>query len=69
MGEELDAVRATLNERKIVERAKGVLMAHRQMSEEEAYKALRQLAMNQGRRLVEVAGNVLSLAEVLPAVR
>ena len=67
MGDELDAVRATLNERKVVERAKGLLMAHRQMSEDEAYKTLRQMAMNQNRRLVDVAEAVLSLAEVLPA--
>jgi len=67
MADELEAVRTSLNERKLVERAKGLLMAHRQMSEDEAYKALRQMAMNQGRRLVEVAGNVLALAEVLPA--
>jgi hypothetical protein len=66
MSDELDAVRATLNERKAVERAKGLLMAHRQMSEDEAYKALRQMAMNQNRRLVDVAEAVLSLAEVLP---
>jgi hypothetical protein len=68
MGDELDAVRATLNERKVVERAKGLLMAHRQMSEDEAYKALRQMAMNQNRRLVDVAEAVLSLAQVLPGV-
>ena len=68
MGDELDAVRTSLNDRKVVERAKGLLMAHRRMSEEEAYKALRQMAMNQGRRLVDVAGNVLALAEVLPTV-
>ena len=67
MADELEAVRTSLNERKLVERAKGLLMAHRHMSEDEAYKALRQMAMNQGRRLVEVAGNVLALAEVLPA--
>jgi hypothetical protein len=66
MSDELDAVRATLNERKVVERAKGLLMAHRHMSEDEAYKALRQMAMNQNRRLVDVAQAVLSLAEVLP---
>jgi hypothetical protein len=66
MSDELDAVRATLNERKVVERAKGLLMAHRQLTEDEAYKALRQLAMNQNRRLVDVAEAVLSLAAVLP---
>lgn len=66
MGDELAAVRASLNERKVVERAKGLLMAHRQMTEDEAYKALRQMAMNQNRRIVDVAEAVLSLAEVLP---
>ncbi|MEO5669442.1 MAG: nitrate- and nitrite sensing domain-containing protein [Ramlibacter sp.] len=66
MSNELDTVRATLNERKVVERAKGLLMAHRQLSEEEAYKALRQMAMNQNRRLLEVAEAVLTMADVLP---
>ena len=67
MSDELESVRASLQERKLIERAKGLLMAHRQMSEEEAYKALRQLAMNQNRRLVDVASALLSLADVLPS--
>ena len=67
MSDELDTVRAALNERKVVERAKGLLMAHRQLSEEEAYKSLRQMAMNQKRRLVDVAQAVLSMADMLPA--
>lgn len=66
MSNELDTVRATLNERKVVDRAKGLLMAHRQLTEEEAYKALRQMAMNQNRRLLEVAEAVLTMADVLP---
>jgi hypothetical protein len=66
MSNELDTVRATLNERKVVDRAKGLLMAHRQFTEEEAYKALRQMAMNQNRRLLEVAEAVLTMADVLP---
>jgi len=69
IGDELDAVRTTLNERKVIERAKGLLMAHRHMSEEEAYKALRQMAMNQKRRLVDVSHAVLSLSDVLPGGR
>ncbi|AMO21959.1 nitrate regulatory protein NasR [Ramlibacter solisilvae] len=69
MSDELDAVRASLTERKVVERAKGLLMAHRHMTEDEAYKALRQMAMNQNRRLVDVAEAVLSLADVLPGGR
>jgi hypothetical protein len=67
MGDELDTVRAALHERKLVERAKGLLMAHRRISEEEAHKMLRQTAMNQNRRLVEVAESVLAMAEFLPA--
>lgn len=66
MGDELDTVRASLNERKLVERAKGLLMAHRQLSEEEAHKTMRQMAMNQNRRLIEVAEAVLAMADVLP---
>jgi len=67
MSDELETVRAALNERKLVERAKGLLMAYRRMSEEEAHKMLRRTAMSQGRRLVEVAESVLSMAEYLPA--
>jgi hypothetical protein len=66
MSEELDTVRASLNERKLVERAKGLLMAHQQLSEAEAHKTLRQMAMNQNRRLLEVAEAVLAMADVLP---
>lgn len=66
IGDELATVRATLDERKLIERAKGLLMAHQGLSEEEAYRLLRQTAMNQGRRLVDVAQAVLAMAELLP---
>lgn len=66
MGDELDTVRASLNERKTVERAKGLLMAHRQLSEEQAHKTMRQMAMNQNKRLIDVAEAVLAMADVLP---
>jgi hypothetical protein len=69
MSDELEQVRTSLNERKVIERAKGLLMAHRNLSEDDAYKALRQMAMNQNRRIVEVAGAVLSFADMLPATR
>ena len=65
MSDELNTVRAALNERKLIERAKGLLMARRGMSEDEAYKLLRQTAMNQNRRLVEVAESTLALADLL----
>lgn len=70
MSDELETVRSALNERKLIERAKGVLMAHRHVSEEEAYRSLRQMAMNQKRRVADIAEAVLAMAEVLPpAVR
>jgi hypothetical protein len=66
MSDELDNVRAALNDRKVVERAKGLLMAHRQLTEDEAHKVLRTMAMNQNRRLVDVAEALLTMADVLP---
>lgn len=69
MSDELEQVRTSLNERKVIERAKGLLMAHRNLSEDDAYKALRQMAMNQNRRIVEVAAAVLSFADMLPGTR
>ncbi len=62
---ELQRAKASLEERKLVEQAKGLLMAKRGMAEEEAYKALRQMAMNRNLRLVEVARSVLNMAELL----
>lgn len=66
MSDELAAVRATLDERKLIERAKGVLMRHQGLSEDEAYRLLRQTAMNQGRRLADVAQAALAIAAFLP---
>jgi hypothetical protein len=63
--EELDQVRASLNERKTIERAKGLLMAQSSLSEDDAHKVLRQMAMNQGKRLVEVASHVCAVSDSL----
>lgn len=65
VNEELERSRAALNDRKVIERAKGLLMAHRDLTEDQAYKALRKMAMDQNKRLVEVAGAVLDLADLL----
>ena len=66
VSDELTAVRAALDERKFVERAKGLLMAHHGVGEDEAYRLLRQTAMNQGRRLVDVARALLDMSDLLP---
>lgn len=65
MADELETVRASLNERKIIERAKGLLMATRKLSEADAHKMLRQTAMNQNRKLLDVAQSVLALSDYL----
>ena len=62
---ELAEVRSALHERKLVERAKGLLMQTRKMSEEDAYRTLRRLAMDQGKRLVDVAANVVAMEKLL----
>ena len=67
MQAEIDLARTALQERKAIERAKGVLMNLRHMSESEAHKLLRQTAMNQNRRMLDVAQAVLSTAQLLPA--
>ncbi|ACS86285.1 nitrate regulatory protein [Musicola paradisiaca] len=62
---ELAEMRATLSERKQIDRAKGLLMQHRGLSEEEAYNTLRRMAMNQNKKLVEIAAAMLAVADVL----
>ena len=65
MSDELETVRTALNERKVIERAKGLLMATRKLSEDDAYKMLRQTAMSQNRRLLDVAESVLAMSAYL----
>jgi response regulator NasT len=62
---ELADANLKLSERKLVERAKGLLMQSRGLSEDEAYHALRKLAMSKKLRLGDVAQQVLDAAELL----
>jgi two-component system, response regulator / RNA-binding antiterminator len=65
MARELEEVRSELAARKIVERAKGILMTSRGLSEEEAYAALRKTAMSESRKLVDIAQSVVTAAQLL----
>jgi response regulator NasT len=56
---ELDAARAQLTERKLVERAKGIVMQRQNCSEEDAFRRMRTLAMEKGLKLSEVAQRIL----------
>ncbi|ALD89540.1 response regulator with antiterminator output [Cupriavidus gilardii CR3] len=58
---ELDATRLKLTERKLVERAKGLLMQARGLSEDDAYKRLRTMAMERGIKLVDAAQRVIDV--------
>ncbi|MDG4555575.1 MAG: ANTAR domain-containing protein [Candidatus Competibacter sp.] len=62
---ELEETRNQLADRKIVEKAKGLLMVQRNLSEQEAYQSLRKLAMDRNQRVGEVARTVVSLLEML----
>lgn len=65
MQSELDAAKQALAERKTIDRAKGLLMRARQISEEEAYGLLRKTAMDQGRKVIDVAGALITSAGLL----
>lgn len=62
---ELDETRRQLADRKLIDRARGILMKQRAMSEEEAYEALRRAAMDNNLRLAEVAQSVITAAGLL----
>lgn len=62
---ELDKARSTLAERKLVERAKGILMKRRNCDEDEAYRAMRRMAMDQKARLVDIANKIIEAAALL----
>ena len=58
--EELERAKATLAERRILDRAKAILMRRRGIGEPEAYRWLRRKAMNENRRIVDVAVELLA---------
>jgi response regulator NasT len=65
LASELTKAKASLVERKAIERAKGILMQQKGLSEEEAYASLRRLAMDQGKRIADIAENLISAARLL----
>lgn len=65
MHSELDAAKQALADRKTIDRAKGILMRQRSLSEDAAYKLLRKAAMDQGRKVIDVAHALVTAAELL----
>lgn len=65
MTRELEEARTELENRKLVDRAKGILMATRGLSEADAYALLRKTAMNQNRKISEIAQSLITAAGLL----
>ena len=62
---ELASARLELNDRKLIDRAKGLLMQRQGLSEQEAYSKLRKAAMNKGVKLADIAKQMIEMAELL----
>lgn len=65
LNDEIAKAKASLAERKVIERAKGILMRAKNLSEDAAYQALRRAAMEQNRRIADVAETLLSAERLL----
>ena len=63
--EELLQSKETLSERKIIDKAKGIIMKQKKMSEDDAYNSLRKLAMDRNQKMRDVARNVIEVSELL----
>lgn len=62
---ELADARSQLSDRKLIDRAKGLLMSRQGLSEEEAYARLRKTAMDRGLRMTDVAQRLIDVADML----
>jgi response regulator NasT len=62
--DELDRTKSALEERKVIDRAKGILMNAKNLSEDAAYGLLRKTAMNENKKIAEVAQSVITAAEL-----
>lgn len=65
MARELEEARSELEDRKVIDRAKGILMRSRGLSEDAAYTLLRKTAMNQNRKISEIAQGLVTAAGLL----
>jgi response regulator NasT len=62
--DELDRTKSALEERKLIDRAKGILMKVKGLSEDNAYALLRKTAMNEKRKIADVAQSVITASEL-----
>ncbi len=62
--DELDRAKSALEDRKVIDRAKGILMKAKNLTEEQAYALMRKTAMNENKKIAEVAHAVITAAEL-----
>ncbi|ABD86774.1 ANTAR domain-containing response regulator [Rhodopseudomonas palustris] len=62
---ELDRAKTALDDRKVIDRAKGILMKAKSLTEEQAYVMLRSAAMNEKKKIAEIAQSVITASEML----
>ena len=63
--EELAQARGQLADRKAIDQAKGLVMKAKSISEEQAYAMMRKVAMNEGKKIVDIARSIITAAELL----
>lgn len=63
--DELAEAKGALADRRVIDRAKAILMKTRNLDEEAAYALMRRAAMNQNKRIADIAGAIVTAAEVL----
>ena len=61
---ELEQTKNALEDRKVIDRAKGILMKRKNMSEADAYDLLRRTAMNENKKIAEIAQSVITASEM-----
>jgi len=62
---ELERARSALDDRKVIDRAKGILMRAKNLSEEDAYALMRRTAMNENKKVADIAQSIVTAAELL----
>ncbi len=63
--DELEKTKNTLEERKLIDRAKGIVMKQSNLDEDAAHKAMQKIAMSRNMKLVELAKSIIAAAELL----
>ena len=62
---ELEDTKSALQARKLIDKARGIIMKQKNLSEDQAYNAMRKLAMNHNRRIGEIAEQIIAASEIL----